>query len=173
MGYVYLTLAIAAEIVGTTALKASNEFTNLVPSIVAFVGYGVSLVFLALVLRTIPVGIAYAIWAGVGIAAISVIGFAIFRQPLDFPAILGITLIISGVVVINVQPGSVAGRAGTRNRLMPGDVITRIAWPGREARINSKRDFEQLMARLQTENPWIIRFIFRTKEGEYKIDLQP
>ena len=102
MGYVYLSLAIAAEIVGTTALKASNEFTNLVPSIVAFIGYGVSLVFLALVLRTIPVGIAYAIWAGVGIAAISVIGFAVFRQPLDFPAILGITLIVSGVVVINV-----------------------------------------------------------------------
>ena len=72
MGYIYLSLAIAAEIVGTTALKASNEFTNLVPSVVAFVGYGISLVFLALVLRTIPVGIAYAIWAGVGIAAISV-----------------------------------------------------------------------------------------------------
>lgn len=102
MGYVYLTLAIAAEIVGTTALKASDELTNLVPSIVAFIGYGVSLVFLALVLRTIPVGIAYAIWAGVGIAAISVIGFFAFKQPLDFAAILGITLIVSGVVVINI-----------------------------------------------------------------------
>ena len=102
MGYVYLSLAIAAEIVGTTALKASNEFTKLVPSIVAFVGYGVSLVFLALVLRTIPVGIAYAIWAGVGIAAISVIGFLVFKQALDFPAILGIAMITAGVVVINV-----------------------------------------------------------------------
>ena len=102
MGYVYLSLAIVAEIVGTTALKASNEFTNLVPSIVAFIGYGISLVFLALVLRTIPVGIAYAIWAGVGIAAISVIGFLVFKQALDFPAVLGIGLIISGVVIINV-----------------------------------------------------------------------
>lgn len=102
MGYVYLSLAIAAEIVGTTALKASEEFTKLVPSVVALVSYGVSLFLLALVLRTIPVGIAYAIWAGVGIAAISAIGFLAFKQPLDFPAILGISLIVSGVVVINV-----------------------------------------------------------------------
>lgn len=102
MGYVYLCLAIVAEIVGTTALKASNEFTRLVPGIVALAGYGISLFFLALVLRTIPVGIAYAIWAGVGIAAISLIGVFVFRQPIDFPAILGITLIVSGVVVINV-----------------------------------------------------------------------
>ena len=102
MGYVYLCLAIAAEIIGTSALKASNEFTRLVPSIVAFSGYGISLFFLALVLRTIPVGIAYAIWAGVGIAAISLIGVFAFKQPIDFPAILGIALITSGVVVINV-----------------------------------------------------------------------
>ena len=102
MGYVYLSLAIAAEIVGTTALKASEVFTKPVPSFVAFAGYGVSLIFLALVLRTIPVGIAYAIWAGVGIAAISVVGFVAFKQSLDFPAIIGIALITAGVVVINV-----------------------------------------------------------------------
>ena len=102
MGYVYLCLAIAAEIVGTTALKASNEFTRLIPTIVAFAGYGISLFFLALVLRTIPVGIAYAIWAGVGIAAISLIGVFFFKQPIDFPAIFGIAMIASGVVIINV-----------------------------------------------------------------------
>ena len=102
MGYIYLTLAIAAEIVGTTALKASEVFSKPVPSVVAFAAYGVSLIFLALVLRTIPVGIAYAIWAGVGIGAISVVGFVVFEQVLDFPAILGIALITAGVVVINV-----------------------------------------------------------------------
>ena len=102
MAYVYLALAIAAEIVGTSALKASDVFSKPIPSVIAFVGYGVSLIFLALVLRAIPVGIAYAIWAGVGIAAISVVGFVVFKQALDFPAILGIALITTGVVVINV-----------------------------------------------------------------------
>ena len=102
MAYVYLSLAIVAEIVGTSALKASEEFTKLVPSVVAVVGYLVALYLLSLVLRTIPVGIAYAIWAGVGIALISLVGFVVFRQPLDLPAITGIALITAGVIVINV-----------------------------------------------------------------------
>ena len=102
MAHVYLLLAIVAEIIGTSALKAADGFTKIVPSTVAVVGYLVSLYFLSLALRTIPVGIAYALWAGVGIALISLIGYFVFRQPLDFPAISGIALIAAGVIVINL-----------------------------------------------------------------------
>ena len=101
MGYVYLSIAIIAEVIATSALKASGEFTRLVPSAVVVVGYGIAFYSLTFVLRTIPIGVAYAIWSGVGIALISIVGFVIYRQVLDWPAILGIGLIIAGVVVIN------------------------------------------------------------------------
>ncbi len=101
MGYVYLSIAIIAEVIATSALKASGEFTRLVPSVVVVVGYGIAFYSLTFVLRTIPIGVAYAIWSGVGIALISIIGFVMYRQVLDWPAILGIGLIIAGVVVIN------------------------------------------------------------------------
>lgn len=102
MAYLYLAVAIIAEVVATSALKASEEFTKLVPSALVIIGYGVAFYCLTLVLRNIPVGIAYAIWAGLGIVLIAIVGAVLFRQIPDIPAVLGMTLILSGVVVINV-----------------------------------------------------------------------
>ncbi len=102
MGYVYLSIAIFAEIIATTALKASETFTKIIPSTIVVIGYIISFYFFSHVLKTIPVGIAYAIWAGIGIAAVTVVAGIIFRQVPDVPAIIGIVLIIAGVVVINL-----------------------------------------------------------------------
>ena len=102
MGFVYLAIAIISEVVATNALKASNGFTNLIPSSIVIVGYGSAFYFLSLVLKTIPVGIAYAIWSGVGIVLIAIVAAIIFKEIPDIPAILGMVLIISGAVVINV-----------------------------------------------------------------------
>ncbi len=102
MVYVWLTLAICAEVVATTALKATNEFTNLVPSLVCVAGYAVAFYLLTLVLRTMPVGIAYAIWSGLGIVLVGVLGALTYRQIPDAAAIAGMALIIAGTVVINV-----------------------------------------------------------------------
>jgi small multidrug resistance pump len=99
--YLYLALAIVFEVVGTSALKASDTFTRLVPSLVTLIAYTVSFVFLAFSLRTIPIGIAYAMWAGLGIVLIAMIGWFWFKQPLDVPALIGLALIICGVVVVN------------------------------------------------------------------------
>jgi small multidrug resistance pump len=101
MSYVYLGIAIISEVIATSALKASDEFSRLVPSIVVVLGYGVAFYFLSLTLRTIPVGIAYAIWSGVGIVLIALVGVLWFRQSLDLAAIIGMGLIIAGVVVVN------------------------------------------------------------------------
>lgn len=105
-GYVYLSIAIIAEIIATSALKASETFTKVVPSIVVVIGYIISFYFFSHVLKTIPVGIAYAIWAGVGIAAVTIVAGIIFRQVPDIPAIIGIGLIIAGVAVINLYSKS-------------------------------------------------------------------
>lgn len=102
MGYLYLTIAIIAEVIATNALKASEEFTRLVPSIIVVVGYVTAFYLLSLVLKLIPVGIAYAIWAGMGIVLVAIIAAIVFKQIPDWPAIIGMVLIISGVVVINV-----------------------------------------------------------------------
>lgn len=102
MPLLYLIIAILAEVLGTSALKASNGFTLWRPSLVVVVAYGISFYFLALSLRTIPVGVAYAIWSGVGIVLISLIGWFAFRQTLDVAAIVGLGLIIAGVMVINL-----------------------------------------------------------------------
>ncbi|MCO6411685.1 MAG: multidrug efflux SMR transporter [Thiogranum sp.] len=102
MGYLYLAIAIMTEVIATSALKTTEEFTRLGPSVVVVVGYCASIYFLALVLETIPVGIAYAIWAGMGIALIAIVGAVLFKQTPDTPAIIGMVLIVSGVVVINV-----------------------------------------------------------------------
>ena len=107
MGYLYLSISIIAEVIGTSALKASEEFTNPVPSIIVIVSYAVAFYSLTFVLRTIPVGVAYAIWSGVGIALISIAAFFLYRQSLDLPAIIGIGLIIAGVAVINLYSKSV------------------------------------------------------------------
>jgi len=102
MEYWYLSIAIVAEVIATSALKASEEFSNLGPSIVVIVGYTIAFYFLSLILKTIPVGIAYAIWSGVGIALITIVGAVLYKQVPDAPAVIGIVLIITGVVVINV-----------------------------------------------------------------------
>jgi len=102
MGYLYLTLAIVAEVIATNALKASEEFTQLGPSIIVVLGYGAAFYFLSLVLKTIPIGITYAIWSGIGIVLVVIVAAFIFKQIPDIPAIIGMVLIVSGVVVINV-----------------------------------------------------------------------
>ena len=102
MGYLYLTIAIVAEVIATNALKASEEFTRLGPIIIVVLGYGTAFYFLSLVLKTIPVGVAYAIWSGVGIVLIAIVAAIIFKQVPDLPAIVGMALIVSGVIVINV-----------------------------------------------------------------------
>lgn len=102
MGYLYLAIAIVTEVIATSALKTTEEFTRLGPSVVVVAGYCASIYFLALVLKTMPVGIAYAIWAGMGIALIAIVGAVLFKQTPDTPAIIGMVLIVSGVVIINV-----------------------------------------------------------------------
>ncbi len=103
MPYFYLAIAIVAEVIGTSALKASESFTRPLPSLVVAVGYGAAFYFLSLALKTIPVGIAYAIWSGVGVALITLIGWLLFKQRLDVPALAGIALIVAGVVVIQLS----------------------------------------------------------------------
>jgi len=102
MAYIYLSIAIVAEVAATSALKASEEFTKLVPSLIVVVGYGVAFYLLTLVLRSIPVGITYAVWAGVGIVLVAIVGAVLYKQIPDMPAIIGMGLIVAGVVVINL-----------------------------------------------------------------------
>ena len=102
MAYLYLAIAIIAEVAATSALKASSEFTRLLPSLIVVIGYGVAFYFMTLVLRTIPIGITYAVWSGVGIVLVAVIGAFLYKQVPDIPAIIGMGLIIAGVVVIHV-----------------------------------------------------------------------
>lgn len=102
MNWLYLFIAIISEVVATSALKASAEFTRVVPSLIVVIGYGIAFYFLTLTLRSIPVGIAYAIWSGVGIVLISIAGIFLYKQTLDLPAMIGIALIIVGVLVINL-----------------------------------------------------------------------
>lgn len=107
MSYAYLAVAIIAEVAATAALKSSNGFSNLIPSIIVVVGYGTAFYFLSLVLKTIPVGVAYAIWSGAGIFLISIVSLILFDQKLDLPAIIGMVLIIAGIVIMNVFSSSV------------------------------------------------------------------
>ena len=100
--WIYLAIAIIAEVIATSALKASHEFTRLVPTLLVVTGYLTAFYFLTLSLRVIPVGIAYAIWAGLGIVLIAIISWIVYGQKLDLPALLGMGLIISGVLVINL-----------------------------------------------------------------------
>ena len=102
VSYLYLTAAIVSEVIGTSALKASNEFTRLVPTLIMLTGFLSAFYFLTLTLRTIPVGVAYAIWSGVGIILISVVARVLFGQKLDAPALIGMGLIVAGVLVINL-----------------------------------------------------------------------
>ena len=100
--YVYLIIAVAAETIGTSALQASQQFSRLGPSIVVVIAYGLAFYLLSLTLRTLPVGIMYAIWSGLGIVLIAFIGWVVFGQKLDLPAILGMSMILGGILVIHL-----------------------------------------------------------------------
>jgi small multidrug resistance pump len=97
-----LSGAIALEVVGTTLLNQSQQFTRLWPTAGMALCYGLAFYLLSIALKQMPVGIAYAIWSGLGVVAISVIGLVVFKQRLDLPAIIGLTMIVGGVVVINL-----------------------------------------------------------------------
>ena len=107
MAYALLALAIISEVTGSTFLVKSEGFTKLVPSILVFIFYAISFYLLSQVLKTIPLGIAYAIWSGIGIILTACIGFFIFRQSPDLPAVIGIVMIMGGVIVMNVFSKSV------------------------------------------------------------------
>lgn len=100
-------VAIIAEVIATSALKSSDGFSRFWPTVLLVLGYGVSFYFLSLTLRVIPVGVAYALWSGVGIVLISLVGLLVFDQRLDAPAVIGMGLIIAGVLVMNVFSKSI------------------------------------------------------------------
>ena len=108
MSFVYLTIAVLAEVIATSALKASEEFTRLWPSVMVVVGYSVAFYLLSLCLRTIPLGVMYAIWSGLGVVLTGIVGWVVYKEQLDAPALVGMALILAGVVVIRVfsTPGS-------------------------------------------------------------------
>ncbi|AIY40436.1 Ethidium bromide-methyl viologen resistance protein EmrE [Collimonas arenae] len=108
MHWVYLLIAIVAEVIATSALKASAEFTRLIPSVVVVAGYLTAFYFLSLTLRTLPVAIVYAMWSGIGIALIALVGWLFLKQSLDAAALIGIGMIVSGVLVLNVFSKTVA-----------------------------------------------------------------
>lgn len=108
MQFVYLVIAIVAEVAATTALKASAGFKVLWPSVIVVVGYAVSFYFLSLTLKTMSIGIAYAIWSGVGLVLISLAAWWLYGQTLDAAALAGMALIAAGVAVINLFSGSVS-----------------------------------------------------------------
>lgn len=102
MPYLYLVVAIVAEVVGTMALKASNGFTKLIPSLIMVAGYAMSFYLFSLVVKTMPVGVTYAVWAGLGIVLVTLAGAVVYKQVPDFAAFVGMALIVAGVVIINL-----------------------------------------------------------------------
>lgn len=104
--YIVLLCAVFAETIGTAALQASQQFSRLGPSVIVVIAYGISFYLLAIALKSIPLGIAYALWSGLGIVFIASIGFVAYGQRLDLPAILGLGLIITGIIVIHLFSNS-------------------------------------------------------------------
>ena len=102
MQWLYLTIAIFCEVSATAALRACVGFTRLTPSIIVVLGYGAALYFLSLTFSTIPMGVAYAVWSGVGVVLIAIAGWFMYGQQLDLPAFCGIALITAGVIVLNL-----------------------------------------------------------------------
>jgi len=102
MPYLFLTLAIVAEVIATSFLKLADGFTKPIPSAITIIGYAAAFYFLSLTLRALPVGVAYAIWSGVGVVLITLIAWLFLGQKLDAPALAGMGLIVAGVVVLNV-----------------------------------------------------------------------
>jgi small multidrug resistance pump len=108
-GLAWLAIAIVAEVIGTSALKASESFSRPIPSLITAAGYAIAFYCMSISIRTIPVGLAYAIWSGVGIVLITAIAWVVFKQKLDAPALAGMGLIVAGVLVINLFSKSQAG----------------------------------------------------------------
>ena len=108
MQWVYLAVAIIAEVIATSMLKSTESFTRLVPSLIVTAGYITAFYFLTLTLKTLPVGVAYALWSGVGIVLVALVAWLWHKQSLDLPAIIGMGLIVSGVLVMNLFSKSVA-----------------------------------------------------------------
>lgn len=108
MHWLYLSLAIVAEVLATSALKASDNFQRLGPSLLVLLGYGLAFYLLSLTLKTLPVGLAYALWSGVGIVLISLVAWLLFGQTLDLAALIGMGLIIAGVLIIQLFSKSLA-----------------------------------------------------------------
>ncbi|WP_279116976.1 multidrug efflux SMR transporter [Acidithiobacillus thiooxidans] len=102
MHWLYLAIAIVSEVVATSALKAANGFTRWGPSLLVMAGYTSAFYFLSLALRTIQLGVAYAIWSGVGVALIILVGWVVYRQPLNVASLIGIALIVAGVIVLHI-----------------------------------------------------------------------
>ena len=107
MAWIYLTIAIVAEVVATSALKLSDGFTRLWPSLAVVAGYAVAFYLLSLVVRTIPVGVVYAMWSGLGVVLVAMVGWVVFGQKLDAASLVGIGLILAGVMVLNLLGSSV------------------------------------------------------------------
>ncbi len=104
--WILLAIAIVTEVIATSSLKVSDGFTRLWPSVVVVIGYGISFYALALTMRTLPVGIIYAIWSGLGITLVTLVGWFLFKQQLSTHALIGIGLIIAGVIVMNLSPSA-------------------------------------------------------------------
>ena len=102
MSFVYLGIAVIFEVIATSSLKASEEFTRLWPSLVVIVGYGIAFYLLSLCLRTIPLGVMYAIWSGLGVVLTAIVGWVVYKEHLDLPAMIGMALILGGVAVIRL-----------------------------------------------------------------------
>ena len=102
MNWLYLAIAIVAEVIATSALKASEGFTRPLPAVLVVAGYGIAFYLLSLTLRTIPMGVVYAIWSGAGIVLITLAGYFLYKQRLDLPALVGIGLIVAGVLVMQL-----------------------------------------------------------------------
>lgn len=100
--WVLLTVAIVAEVIATSSLKLSDGFTRLWPSVIVVLGYGISFYFLSVTMRSMPIGVIYAIWSGLGVVLVTLVGWLVFKQHLDLPALLGISLIVAGVIIMNV-----------------------------------------------------------------------
>ncbi|MBX9458355.1 MAG: QacE family quaternary ammonium compound efflux SMR transporter [Rhizobium sp.] len=108
MVYVFLIVAIVAEVIATSAMAKSDGFTRLWPSLISALGYGLAFYLLSLVTRTVPVGIVYAVWSGAGIVLVAAVGWLLFDQRLDLPATIGMVMIIAGVLIINLLSKSVS-----------------------------------------------------------------
>ncbi|MCB4358556.1 DMT family transporter [Quatrionicoccus australiensis] len=106
--WLYLGVAIVSEVIATSALKAAEGFTRPRPSLLVVIGYGIAFYCLSVVLRTLPLGITYAIWSGVGVALVALSGWLLYGQALDLAAVLGLTLIVAGVIVLNLFSKTVA-----------------------------------------------------------------